>query len=130
MKQQLDAIARRIEPAAWLALRIVAGAMFAMHGVQKIVGWPGGANPITVGSQIWIGGIIELVGGVLIAIGLWARPAAFIASGTMAVAYIQYHWKLDFAGHKWLPSVNKGELAAIYCFLFLFIAVRGRRANS
>jgi putative oxidoreductase len=90
----------------------------------------GRGSPPAVGSQIWIGGLIELVGGALIALGPFARPAAFIASGTMAVAYIQFHWRFAFADYRWLPSVNKGELAAIYCFLFLFIAVRGRRGNS
>lgn len=113
----------KYEPAVYALLRIVAGAMFAFHGVQKVIGWLGKVQP--VGSQLWIGGVIELVGGVLIAIGLFTRWAALIASGTMAVAYFQFHWKLELAGYQWLPAINKGELAALYCFVFLLIAVRG-----
>jgi putative oxidoreductase len=58
-------------------------------------------------------------------LGLLARPAAFLASGTMAVAYFQFHWKLKFAHWMWLPGVNQGEMAVLYCFLFLLIAARG-----
>jgi len=60
-----------------------------------------------------------------VALGLFTRGAAFLASGTMAVAYLQFHWKLAFAEFRWLPAINNGELALIYCFLFLFIAGRG-----
>jgi putative oxidoreductase len=115
----------RLEGLAYAALRIVAGAMFSCHGMQKILGWFAASARPAVGSQAWIGGLIELACGVLIALGLFTRPAAFLASGTMAVAYIQFHWKLAFAAWKWLPIINKGELAALYCFLFLFIAARG-----
>ncbi len=74
-------------------LRLVAGAMFSCHGMQKILGWFTTAAGPRVGSQLWVGGIIELVGGVLIAVGLFTRAAAFLAAGTMAVAYFQFHWK-------------------------------------
>ena len=111
----------KYEPQAYAVLRIVAGALFAFHGVQKIFGWLGHAMP--VGSQLWVGGLIELVGGVLIAIGLFTRWAALIASGTMAVAYFQFHWKLGQASA--FPLVNKGELAVLYCFVFLLIWARG-----
>jgi putative oxidoreductase len=113
----------KFEPQAYALLRIVAGALFAFHGVQKIFGWLGRTMPF--GSQLWVGGLIELVAGVLIAIGLFTRWAALIASGTMAVAYFQFHWKLEFGGYQWLPAINKGELAVLYCFLFLLIALRG-----
>jgi len=113
----------KFEPHAYALLRIVAGAMFAFHGVQKVIGWLGHTQP--VGSQLWIGGVIELVGGTLVAIGLFTRWAALIASGTMAVAYIQFHWKLELAGYQWLPAINRGELAALYCFVFLLFALRG-----
>jgi putative oxidoreductase len=116
--------ATRFEPTLYAVLRIVAGLMFACHGMQKILGWLG-ATPRAVGSQAWIGGVIELVGGTLIALGLFTRVAAFIASGTMAVAYFQFHWKLQLTDWKWVPIVNKGELAVLYCFLFLFISARG-----
>ncbi|ABS24790.1 DoxX family protein [Anaeromyxobacter sp. Fw109-5] len=121
----LAATAARLETLAYAALRLVAGAMFAFHGAQKILGWlPAGPAP-ALGTQLWFGGIIELVGGTLIALGLFTRAAAFLASGTMAVAYTQFHWKLAVANFAWLPSVNKGELAALYCFLFLFVMARG-----
>jgi putative oxidoreductase len=117
-------VAARAEPYAYAALRIVAGALFAVHGAQKLFGWHSPFMP-PAGSQLWIGGVIELVGGALIALGWFTRPAAFIASGQMAVAYLQFHWKLAFAGGAWLPTVNKGELAVVYCFLFLFVAAHG-----
>jgi putative oxidoreductase len=116
--------AAQAEPYVYAVLRIVVGLLFAFHGAQKILGWHSPMTP-PVGSQLWFGGLIELVGGLLIAIGLLTRPAAFIASGQMAVAYIQFHWKLAVAGGMWLPAVNKGEPAVLYCFLFLFIAAHG-----
>jgi putative oxidoreductase len=108
----------------YAALRIVAGALFATHGAQKLFGVLTEHPQPEVLSQVWIGGIIELVAGALIAVGLFTRWAAFVASGTMAVAYIQFHWKgqLDDG---FFPAVNGGELAVIYCFLFLYIAARG-----
>jgi putative oxidoreductase len=115
----------RFEGPTQAALRIVAGAMFACHGMQKILGLLGATSLPAVGSQLWVGGIIELLGGTLIALGLFTRVAAFLASGTMAVAYIQFHWKLQLDHNKWLPIINKGELAVLYCFVFLMIAVRG-----
>ncbi|HYO95241.1 MAG TPA: DoxX family protein [Polyangiaceae bacterium] len=108
---------------AYALLRIVAGILFAFHGVQKILGLLTERQP-PVGSQLWFGGWIELVGGIAIALGLFTRCAAFIASGTMAVAYVQFHWKLDF-GAGFFPVVNKGELGLLYAFLFLYIACRG-----
>ena len=86
-------------------------------------------KPQDVGSQLWIGGVIELVCGVMIALGVFTRPAAFLSSGTMAVAYIQYHWKFSF-DDRLLPVINKGESAALYCFVFLLFAVRGGGAYS
>ena len=117
-------LAVRGEPYVYAALRIVAGAMFAFHGAQKVLGWHSQFMP-PVGSQLWIGGLIELVGGALIALGLFTRPLAFLVAGEMAVAYFQFHWKLAIADGMWLPGINKGELAVIYCFLFLFIAAHG-----
>lgn len=104
---------------------MVTGAMFCCHGIQKILGWLTTSAVPAVGSQKWVGGLIELVGGALIALGLFTRPLAFLAAGTMAVAYFQFHWKLQLADFKWLPIMNKGELAALYCFVFLFMAARG-----
>jgi putative oxidoreductase len=107
----------------YAALRIIVGLLFALHGMQKIFGVLSDFQP-PVGSQLWIGGMIELVTGLLIAVGFLTAWAAFLASGTMAVAYIQYHWKFAFDSN-FFPVVNKGELALVYAFLFLFIACRG-----
>lgn len=117
--------ATKLEPAIYAALRIVSGALFAFHGVQKLFGWLATTAPPAFGSQLWVGGVIELLGGALIAVGFYTRAAAFLCSGMMAVAYCQFHWKFAIAGWRWLPIVNKGELAVLYCFVFLFIWTRG-----
>ncbi|HSD87109.1 MAG TPA: DoxX family protein [Kofleriaceae bacterium] len=114
----------RFETWAYTALRFIAGFLFLFHGAQKLLGVFATRPPPEVFSQIWFGGIIELVGGTLIALGLFTRPAAFISAGEMAVAYIQFHWKGAF-GASFFPINNKGELAVLFCFLFLFISVRG-----
>ena len=110
----------RYSPYAFALLRIIAGLMFAMHGTVKILGWPGDKGPATATSSI-LGGWIEIVCGLLIALGLFAGYAAFLASGTMAVAYF---WK-HAAGASFWPIENRGELAVVYCFLFLYIATHG-----
>lgn len=115
----------RAEAISYALLRIVSGALFAVHGGQKMLNWLGAKQEPAFGSQMWIGGVIELVAGVLIAVGYQTRLAAFLSSGTMAVAYFQFHWKLQLSDFKWLPSVNHGELSVLYCFIFLFIAARG-----
>ena len=104
-------------------MRIVAGFMFSFHGFQKISGLYADFMP-AVGSQLWIGGLIELVGGLMIMVGFHTRWAAFICSGEMAVAYFQFHWKLQL-DPQFFPTINKGELAALYSFVFLYIATRG-----
>ena len=108
---------------AYALLRIVAGLLVAFHGVQKLFGVLGGFQP-PVGSQLWIGGLLEFVGGLAILVGFQTRLAAFLLSGMMAVAYLQFHWKFQFGAAFW-PAVNEGELAVVYCFLFLYIACRG-----
>ena len=106
-------------------MRIVTGFMFAFHGAQIILRvFAEGFPPAAVGSQMWFGGLIELMGGLLVMVGLQTRWAAFLCSGTMAVAYVQFHWKFQL-GSKFFPAMNQGELAALYCFVFLFIACRG-----
>jgi putative oxidoreductase len=115
----------RYEGPLYAVLRIVAGAMFACHGMQKVLSWFPTAHVARVGSQTWVGGILEVACGVLIALGLLTRPAAFIAAGEMAVAYFQFHWKLALNDWKWIPLVNRGELAVLYCFVFLYIFARG-----
>lgn len=119
-------LARHLESrveVAYTLLRVVAGLMFSFHGIQKLFGVLTQAQP-PVGSQLWFGGIIEVVTGFAIAAGFMTRWAALLASGTMAVAYVQFHWKLSF-GASFFPAVNKGELALLYCVLFLFMACRG-----
>jgi putative oxidoreductase len=110
---------RRFSEQAYALLRIVAGFFFAFHGAQKLFGAFGG-TVVPTGSQLWVAGIIELVGGVLIMVGLFAAIAALVASGEMAVAYFTVHLPQAF----W-PIQNRGELAALYAFVFLFIAARG-----
>ncbi len=118
LKQTLSPFTER----AYALLRIVSGSMFAFHGLQKVFGVLGQTQP--VGTQMWFGGVIELVAGLAIAIGLFTRCAAFLASGTMAVAYFQFHWRFQ-GGSQLLPGINKGELPVLYAWLFLFIACRG-----
>jgi putative oxidoreductase len=108
---------------AYALLRIVTGFLLAFHGAQKILGVLTAVQP-PVGSQLWFGGIIELIGGSLVILGLQTRWAAFLCSGTMAVAYLQFHWKLQI-GPALFPAINKGELALLFSFVFLLIACRG-----
>ena len=108
---------------AYALLRIVTGFMLSFHGAQKILGVLSELQP-PAGSQLWFGGIIELLGGLAVLLGFKTRAAAFLCSGTMAVAYFQFHWKFQM-GPNLFPAINKGELAALYCSVFLFIACRG-----
>jgi putative oxidoreductase len=105
---------------SYALLRIVSGFLFLWHGAQKFFNFPiefpyGPLNPITTAA-----GAIELLGGTLIMIGLFTRPAAFICSGTMAAAYWMAHGSKSF-----FPIANGGEIAALFCFIFLFIATQG-----
>ena len=103
-------------------LRIVAAFMFLQAGAMKLFGWPapmpGGAPEVM--SQIWIGAVIEVVGGALLLAGLFTRPVAFVLAGQMAVAYFQFHQPQGF----W-PIVNGGQPAVLYCFIFLFFSAAG-----
>jgi putative oxidoreductase len=110
----------KFEGQAYALLRIVAGLLFLWHGTQKIFSFPLDAYPNAPAFITYGAGGIELVGGLMVMVGLLTRPAAFICSGTMAAAYWMAH------GTKGLfPIVNGGELAVLYCFAFLFIAARG-----
>jgi putative oxidoreductase len=114
----------RAAQVTYFLLRVVAGLLFFQAGATKILGWfggmPPGMPPPAVMSQIWIGGMLELVGGVLILLGLFTRPVAFILSGEMAVAYWQFH-----APNGTWPVQNQGVPAVLFCFLFLYMAARG-----
>jgi len=100
-------------------MRAVVGLLFACHGAQKLFGVLGGQSQLS-NPLIAAAGVIEFVGGGLMALGLWAGYAAFVSSGQMAVAYFMAH----ASGGFW-PIVNKGELAVLYCFVFLYVASRG-----
>jgi putative oxidoreductase len=103
-------------------LRIIAAFLLMAHGAQKLFGFlaPPGMPSFPPFSQMWIGGVLEFFGGLLLLLGLFTRPVAFILSGMLAVAYFQMHAPGGF----W-PLQNKGELAVLYCFVFLFLSVAG-----
>lgn len=104
---------------AYALMRIVVGFLFVFHGAQKIFGVFGGrVQPVA--TLLWAAGIIELAAGALVLVGLATSVAAFIASGEMAFAYFRSHQPQGL----W-PIENRGELAALYCFVFLYIAVAG-----
>ncbi|MDY6996230.1 MAG: DoxX family protein [Actinomycetota bacterium] len=131
MTQKLDAGLARLHSPALALFRIVLGLLFALHGSMKLFGWPSG-EPIPVGTwPYWWAGLIELVTGLLIAVGLFTRIAALLASGTMAVAYFWQHWGIvgGELGSFWPPE-NGGELPVIYCFGFLLLAATGAGALS
>jgi putative oxidoreductase len=127
----MSALSRLLEPQAdrvYAVVRILFGLLFAFHGAQKIFGIFASSTP-DLFSQIWIGGLIELIGGACVAAGLFTRAMAILCCGTMAVAYVQFHWKLRFDEFL-LPRVNKGEMALMYSFMFLYLACRGPGALS
>ena len=109
-------------------LRIVAGYAFALHGAQKLFGVLGFENPVSLTSMMGFAGVVELVGGVMIALGLFTTPIAFLASGEMAAAYFIGH--VAQTGALLFPVVNRGEPAVLYCFIFLYVATRGPGAWS
>lgn len=118
----LDSTLAGWTPRLLSVLRIITGFLFMAHGAQKLFGFlaPPGMPAATMGSLMWVGGVLEFFGGLLILIGLFTRPVAFILSGMMAVAYFMAHAPGGF----W-PLQNKGELAVLYCFVFLFLAAAG-----
>jgi putative oxidoreductase len=109
------------------ALRVIAAFLFVAHGTQKLFAFPVSEPrpPVDFGSLMGLAGVIEFVGGTLLLLGLFSRPVAFILSGEMAVAYFLRHAPRGF----W-PALNGGELAALYCFIFLFVAAAGPGAWS
>ncbi|HYE85085.1 MAG TPA: DoxX family protein [Vicinamibacterales bacterium] len=110
----------RFSPYLYALMRIAVGFLFFQHGLPKLFGGFGRSAPAELMSQMGLAGIIEVIGGAMIALGLFTSPVAFIASGEMAVAYFQAHAPRGF----W-PIQNGGELAAVYCFVFLYFAAVG-----
>lgn len=121
MSDRLSAYA----PQALAVLRIVAALLFLAHGTQKVLGFPATEMAPPAFSIFWIAGIIEIVTGILIAIGFFTRPAAFIASGTMAFAYFMVHSPMNF-----FPVNNGGDAAILFCFFFLYLVFAGPGAWS
>ena len=111
---------QRYQGETYALLRIMTGLLFVWHGTSKLFGFPTEAPAEAPAFVIYVAGPIELVGGALVALGLFTRWAAFICSGLMAAAY----WMAHGLNHLF-PLVNQGELAALYCFVFLFIAANG-----
>jgi putative oxidoreductase len=109
----------RYESEVYSALRLIAGFLFLWHGSQKLFDFPHAAHVIPL-YIVLIAGPIEFFGGLMVMVGFWTRWAAFICSGEMAYAYWTAH-----GSHALLPLLNGGELAMIYCFLFLFISAHG-----
>ena len=114
----------RYAEVAYALMRFVIGALLACHGAQKLFGALGG-KAMTSDPMMLVAGIIEFFGGLMVAVGLLAGFAAFLASGLMAAAYFMVHAPQGF----W-PIINNGELAVAYCFVFLYIACRGSGAYS
>jgi putative oxidoreductase len=118
----VERILGRFSGLFYFLMRLVLGLLFACHGAQKLLGMFGGVqgHAVPLMSQFGLAGVIELVGGLLIAVGLFSGTAAFIASGEMAWAYFQVH-----APQGPVPLLNRGELAVVYCFVWLYVASRG-----
>ena len=112
----------RYSPQLLAALRVVTGLLFLAHGLVKVAGFPEGAQPgqQALLSLFGVGGVIELVAGLLILLGLFTRPAAFLAAGEMAVAYWMFH-----APKSPFPAVNQGDAAILFCFIFLYLVAAG-----
>ena len=115
----MEKLLGRFAPQIFAVTRILAGVLFACHGAQKLFGVLGAQSEINDPEGL-VAGIIEFVGGLFVAVGLFTRVAAFIASGEMAVAYFKAH-----AGRSFWPILNHGEMAVLYAFVFLFIASFG-----
>jgi putative oxidoreductase len=115
----MERVLGRVSPQLYALMRIVVALLFACHGAQKLFGVLGG-HQVALASKFGVAGVIEFFGGLLIAVGFFTSTAAFIASGEMAFAYFTQHMPRHGA-----PIQNGGELAVLYCFVFLYIASRG-----
>ena len=113
-------IPRSWAPILLSALRTMTGLLFLEHGTGKILGFPPLAHNGTLNGFLLFTGLMELIGGALVTVGLFTRPAAFVLSGFMAVAYFMAHFPKSF-----FPILNSGEPAVFFCFIFLYIAAAG-----
>ncbi len=120
LNQKMERFIGRFSPVVFALFRIVTGLLMACHGGQKILGMFGSEHVFPPLSFMGFGGLLELIGGFLVAFGLFGSVAAFLLSGEMAVAYFMVHAKGGF-----FPLVNRGESAVLYCFIFLYIACHG-----
>lgn len=104
------------------ALRIVAALLFLEHGTSKVLGWPyvEGMSSLPPLTLFWIAGVIEITGSLLLLVGLFTRPVAFLLSGEMAIAYFLEHMPFDF-----FPIRNQGDAPILFCFVFLYLAAAG-----
>lgn len=135
--ENCQSLASRWQPRLLSVLRLVAAFLFLAHGGQKLFGFPAPLPvPLHLFSLLGLAGVLEFWGGLLLLLGLFTRPVAFLLSGEMAVAYFTAHAPRGF----W-PLLNRGELAVLYCFIFLYLAaagggvwsldrMRGRRGNG
>lgn len=124
MKTQ--SLAAEWAPRVLSVLRIVAALLFMAHGTQKLFGFPASANPAPAFLTLyWFAAVLELVGGLLLVLGLFTRPVAFVLSGEMAFAYFMSHAPRNF-----FPTVNGGDAAILFCFVFLYLSVAGGGAWS
>jgi putative oxidoreductase len=123
----LDLLYSKWTPRLLSVLRIVAALLFMQHGSQKLFGFPPSGQPASgpLPPLTLVAGTLEFFGGLLLLLGVFTRPVAFLLSGMMAVAYFKVHAPLGL-----LPLQNRGELAALYCFVFLFLAAAGGGAWS
>jgi putative oxidoreductase len=101
-------------------LRIVAALLFLEHGTSRLFGWPSPLPQPAVFTMYWFAGAIEFVGGILVALGLYTRGAAFVMSGQMAFAYFISH-----APRAFFPILNRGDSSILYCFVFLYLVFAG-----
>ena len=108
------------EPRVLSIVRIMVGLLFMEHGTAKLLGFPTAAMAPAMFSLLWFAGVIEMVGGALVALGLFTRVAALVMSGEMAFGYFMSHAPRNF-----FPLLNQGDAAVLHCFIFLYLAVAG-----
>ncbi len=127
MKHEIEPTLQRFAPHLLAVLRIVTALLFMQHGLQKLLAFPAASPEGTppAWSLVWVAGWIEAAGGALIALGLFTRTMALVASGEMAVAYFMVHAPKNF-----YPVLNEGDLAVLFCFVFLYVVFAGPGAWS